>query len=155
MAVTLSKILFAICRLFFLLVFGVIMATAFLELIVAPINTFKHLGPSMMHSSNTSKPSIVFFYVICILVQLANFVASVALLFTLLTRYHGTWFAFDTFGLLSVSASLSLVATRELTGIDYYRTVVEQNIYLQTAKVGDLRCNQMVCFYTDVHKWHH
>lgn len=134
--------------LIFVCIFIVTMASV--EFIFAPTMTFRYYLPSLW-KHGTEHPLLAFLYSLAILVQVINFVGSLALFKSLmLTHYTEKWFAFDTFAFLSVSISLSLVVHGQVTGFDFYESIIEKDIYRESAKV----CTDRLCFNTDVYAWH-
>lgn len=151
---TLWKVLYALRNLLFMSIALLLCTSAVLELIFAPVMTFKYYGPSLFRSG-LADCVMATFYTVCILVQLCNFLGALFLFVSiLLTNYHEKWLAYDTLSLLSVSFSLSLITHHSLVGIDFYRSHVEKDIYKQVATIGDVHCTRRACIKTDVFTWH-
>ena len=151
---TLWKIFYSLRNLFFFSMAILLMTNAVLELIFAPVMTFRYYLPSLFRIGSTD-PLMTTFYSISILVQVFNFLAAVFLFGSiLLTNYNEKWLAYDTMSLVSVVLSLSLVSHHQLTGVDFYQRNVEKDIYMQVATIGDIRCSRRYCYNTDVYTWH-
>src|SRR5699024_5334175 len=118
--------------LFFAMVIFIV-TSAVLELIFAPLVSLKYYIPSLFR---TTDPFVALFYVVCILVQAFNLLASICLFASVLfTGYSEKWCAYDTMSLVSVALSFSLIAHHQLTGADIYRNNVEKDIYLKVASI--------------------
>lgn len=132
----------------------IVVTTSILELIFAPMLTLKYYAPSMYKQGMTNAV-ISFFYMTCVCVQIFNFLASLSIFVSIfLTGYHEKMISYDTMTLASVSLSFTLILHKTLTGIDFYKTYIERDIYVQISSIGDVRCTRKLCFNTDVYTWH-
>lgn len=148
------KILIGIRNSIFLIIGLLIVTLSILELIFSPMLALKYYSPSLYRQGFTDI-AITFFCIVCILIQVCNFLAALSIFVSVfLTGYHERWIAYDTMTLLSVSLSLTMITHQSLTGVNFYQTNIERDIYIQVSSIGDIRCTRKMCFNTDVYNWH-
>lgn len=141
---------------FLLFIVSIVVALlATMEIIFAPMLTIRYYVPGLLHHHAHQDWSITFLYVLCIIIQVFNFAASITLFVSLfMTGYSEKWLGYDSFTLVSVSLSLSILVHNTAMNVDLYETNIEKDIYLRVSSVGDLKCNSKMCFNTDVFAWH-
>lgn len=169
------KLFQIIFRIFLLVLCVTILTVTFLELTFIPSATFKYYFPALLmrfimykniHHQVFNEPSILLQYIISLLVQVNQMLASVALFFiigtsTSVTSNHRGWHAYPKFTLLSVVLSLSLQVHQKMTGKDVYREVILPDIYYSTSAADGghhFECTssngKSHCRYSDVFDWH-
>lgn len=164
-----------IFRIFLLVLSVTILTMAFLELTFVPSATLNYYFPALLmrlrryknvHQNVLSEPVILLYYIISLLVQWSQVLASVALFFiigtsTWVSSSHRGWFAYPKLSLLSVALTLSLQVHQQMTGKDVYREVILPDIYYTTSTADGghyFQCStyngKSQCRYSVVFDWH-
>lgn len=175
MNATFKQMFSIIFRIFLLILSITILTIAFLELVFVPVATFKYYFPALLmllrkykniHQKVFSEPVILLYYIISLLVQLSQLLASMALFLSIststsVTSRHRGWLAYPKLNLLSVALTFSLQLHQKMTGKDLYNEVILPGIYYTisgadgghhfqcTTKDGKSQCRYSVVF-----EWH-